>query len=421
MKINRLVIIGNGFDLSHGLKTSYTDFINAYCENVFNEVIEKRHYKDEMVKIKIDHEIVEKSNINDWKSLQKYINDRVNDKNYFIINNKLLEGLIDLKNEQNWVDIEQYYYDKLIGETDINTLNKEWKEITEALEKYLVEEENSKKEQLFSNSDITTEIYAPFNPQDIMNDIMESIFEKEYECHYSIYEQWMKDIEYYDPPSIGERNKLLENHIEDDYTFLIIIKCFSPKKDSSKEVFRNFYFSEEGGKYFDKTPQHTLFLNFNYTSTPRLYIQNGARIIQIHGSLKDKTNPIIFGYGDELDEHYNVLENKRDNALLKNMKSIKYLETNNYKKLLTFINSNLFQVYILGHSCGNSDRTLLNTIFEHQNCISVKPYYYLNEKGEDNYSEISINISRNFGDKALLRDKVVNKENTKVLFFDFED
>lgn len=30
--MNRLVIIGNGFDLAHGLKTSYKDFINWYWE-----------------------------------------------------------------------------------------------------------------------------------------------------------------------------------------------------------------------------------------------------------------------------------------------------------------------------------------------------------------------------------------------------
>ena len=27
--MNRLVIIGNGFDMAHGLKTSYKDFINS--------------------------------------------------------------------------------------------------------------------------------------------------------------------------------------------------------------------------------------------------------------------------------------------------------------------------------------------------------------------------------------------------------
>lgn len=30
--MNRLIIIGNGFDLAHGLKTSYNDFILWYIE-----------------------------------------------------------------------------------------------------------------------------------------------------------------------------------------------------------------------------------------------------------------------------------------------------------------------------------------------------------------------------------------------------
>jgi hypothetical protein len=28
--MNRLIIIGNGFDLAHGIKTSYKDFITDY-------------------------------------------------------------------------------------------------------------------------------------------------------------------------------------------------------------------------------------------------------------------------------------------------------------------------------------------------------------------------------------------------------
>jgi len=31
--MNRIVLIGNGFDLAHGLKTSYADFINWYWED----------------------------------------------------------------------------------------------------------------------------------------------------------------------------------------------------------------------------------------------------------------------------------------------------------------------------------------------------------------------------------------------------
>uniref|UniRef100_UPI002623074E AbiH family protein n=1 Tax=Flavobacterium sp. TaxID=239 RepID=UPI002623074E len=34
--MNRLVIIGNGFDLAHGLPTGYCNFINWYWERVLN-------------------------------------------------------------------------------------------------------------------------------------------------------------------------------------------------------------------------------------------------------------------------------------------------------------------------------------------------------------------------------------------------
>ena len=69
----------------------------------------------------------------------------------------------------------------------------------------------------------------------------------------------------------------------------------------------------------------------------------------------------------------------------------------------------------MGHSCGLSDKTMLNTLFEHKNCISIKPYYYVNAKDEDNYLDIVQNISRNFSDMKLMRDRVVNKTYCETL------
>ena len=36
--MNRLVLIGNGFDLAHGLKTSYADFIDWYYDKRIKEM-----------------------------------------------------------------------------------------------------------------------------------------------------------------------------------------------------------------------------------------------------------------------------------------------------------------------------------------------------------------------------------------------
>lgn len=123
---------------------------------------------------------------------------------------------------------------------------------------------------------------------------------------------------------------------------------------------------------------------------------------------------MIFGYGDEISDEYKELENLNENVVLENVKSIRYLDTNNYSDLIRFIESDEYQIYIMGHSCGISDRTLLNTLFEHKNCVSIKPFYYnwidANTHPKDNYREIVQNISRNFNDKAVMRSKVVNKQ-----------
>jgi hypothetical protein len=149
----------------------------------------------------------------------------------------------------------------------------------------------------------------------------------------------------------------------------------------------------------------SLILDFNYTNTTSKYHRD---VIHIHGSLADPKT-MIFGYGDELDENYKKLSDLNDNQYLKNIKSIRYLGSGNYRDLLRFINAAPYQIYIMGHSCGNSDRTLLNTLFEHENCVSIKPFYYQKDEENDNYSEITQNISRNFTDMQSFRDKVVDK------------
>ncbi len=152
-----------------------------------------------------------------------------------------------------------------------------------------------------------------------------------------------------------------------------------------------------------------MMLNFNYTNIADKYFENtGFTVNHIHGSLSNPDS-VIFGYGDELDENYKTISNKNDNEYLRNIKSIKYLEAPNYRQLLEFIESDVYQIYIMGHSCGNSDRTLLNTLFEHKNCVSIKPFYHKKSGGSDNYIELVQNISRNFTDMKLMRDRVVNK------------
>lgn len=156
-------------------------------------------------------------------------------------------------------------------------------------------------------------------------------------------------------------------------------------------------------------------LIFNYTNTIEKYYEEGiTQITNIHGTLNNP-NSIIFGYGDELDDNYKEIKELEFEESRRNIKSIKYLESDNYRMVLSYIESSPYQIYIMGHSCGNSDRTLVNTLFEHKNCISIKPFYNQKPDGTDNFFELAQNINRNFTNMKYIRDRVVNKTYCKPL------
>ena len=80
-----------------------------------------------------------------------------------------------------------------------------------------------------------------------------------------------------------------------------------------------------------------------------------------------------------------------------------------------FLNSEEYQIYIFGHSCGISDRTLLNTLFEHKNCFSIKLFYHQKEDGSDDYTEKTYELYRHFSDKNSMRKKIVDKQKSKAM------
>ena len=398
--MNRLVIIGNGFDLAHGLPTSYRDFIDDYWTNI------KDSNHDELVSFELD-DLIEFQNhktLNDL--IEKIINIDVKFKREGIDVYKLKEHLIPLANNrisvinyknrffqlinheaiENWVDIENLYFEILKEifnkknnrySGNINQLNKDFEQIKNYLVKYLNKISNQ-------GDYMDREIYET-----------KAIFENLY------YEN-------------EELNSYLQEFPEIDHDDL--------KRDN--EIVKNHLFANKGRineLTRDQIVENQLyFLSFNYTYLSNRYV-NKVRNYDvnssnyIHGMLNyEGINPINFGFGDEMNEHYNAIENININEYLKNFKSFQYLQNSNYRSLLQFIETKKFQVFIMGHSCGLSDRTLLNTIFEHENCRSIKIFYYeeRDEKGnkiKDNYTEITQNISRHFEDKKLMREKIVNK------------
>ena len=411
--MNRLVLIGNGFDLAHGLKTSYADFIDWYWKDWGRRLLHglNRTEDDGLCSFKIKDNI----EVINWASVfQGWYYKRENplipwDVNDVISLAKQDRKLCDFKmspfferiqnsiETKGWVDIENEYYQLLehyslenYSAIEIKRLNNQLQFLQELLTEYLTII-NQQETPIIDN--IRRKIYEPIKKFDISVESTKTLAEYIVWCNKQKNEVWNSKLYYYgiNPITSG---------------YILDVEKFISDPTSCTDYPKAYML-----------PERIMLLNFNYTKTARKYLKQDCDIFShnhIHGML-ESPDSMIFGYGDEFEGRYKRLQNLNNNECLTNIKTIRYLESENYRKVLAFIESASFQVYVMGHSCGNSDRTLLNTMFEHKNCISIKPYYYKKEDGTDNYLELVQNISRNFTDMKLMRDRVVNKTYCETL------
>jgi|SRR6185503_648137 len=365
--MNRLILIGNGFDLAHGMKTSYNDFILWYMRQCFVDAFHKKGYNDGLIDIQRSYVGINPYLLKDTSSVTNLIDRFYQDgfkglieNGTFIAGNlqysspfnvgknisPFLRTLLYNCSKSRWVDIENTFYSELKGtlairasreekELRLTRLNESLRVLISQLEKYL----NSLKqpEYLAGYMDILT---SPIKKSDV-------------------------------------HGIVLTEEIE---------------------------------------PEQTLLLNFNYTPTPLMYLdwfkQNSTKVVPkinfIHGQLGKVTNPMIFGFGDELDDDYLRMEREEARGYFDYIKSFWYFKTSNYRDLVSFIDADPYQVFTLGHSCGLSDRTMLHMLFEHTNCKSVKIFFHGDKEGKNNYTTLTHEIARHFKDKAEMRNKIVS-------------
>lgn len=349
--MNKLVIIGNGFDLAHGLKTSYSDFILWYLKKIFKE--------GRSNKLGLAYISVKKGNT-EWSLPNEKLVDDVltiyEFKEYceakgleVVYNYNFIESLI-IKSVGTWVDVEKEYFDKLLFQLDY---------------------------YFKSNIDVVddTEICNIMDLNSCLNHIK------------------LELSEYLESLSEPVFNGIIQN----------VLSSLSQKniQDSSE----------------------LLFLNFNYTSTIQLYksvFHQELNVIHIHGKLKDDKNPIIFGYGDESNDYFEKIEKMNNNEFTKHLKSFAYLQTANYRNLFEFLDKGDFEVYVMGHSLGLSDRLLFNHIFEHPHFSKVQLYYYEYEKDKvvvNDFFQKTQELSRHFklNSKHKMRTRVVPFNESKPL------
>lgn len=364
--MNRLILVGNGFDLAHGLKTSYKDFIDDFWEDVIFKLNMFKSdillFSNEFIEISQNpHPTVDISNFKElatnYTTLKRFLSSK---KIKFYFKNSLFRILSEINANQNWVDIENIYYKELkkfeFGRirdyVSVDELNEDFEKIKFILVNYFKS----------INKNITLKKLINKHIQSIIN-------LKDIESKYQ------KDI-----IKLIIKNTEIQNtnfYIDSSNSIKTFIKNIREQNNLEIENFVRVQVEALGDEILDVMdlyPINSLILNFNYTSTTFNYIDEFNRIngnksdykiseIHIHGELNNPENPIIFGFGDDVDKKYKEFEDLNDNRYLENFKSIAYLQTDNYKKFLEFIDSEEYQVFIFGHSCGISDRTMLNTIF----------------------------------------------------------
>ena len=128
--MNRLVIIGNGFDMAHGLKTSYMDFINWYWERRLNAMLTEHAPISEdclcKLEIKNTKDCASWSNFfffnsyrdvitREWKFPPSDIISGIkeNTDDFSVTCARFFETILQSIETRGWVDIENDYYQLL--------------------------------------------------------------------------------------------------------------------------------------------------------------------------------------------------------------------------------------------------------------------------------------------------------------------
>lgn len=187
--MNRIILVGNGFDLAHGLKSSYKDFVLDLLKQKINQAVQdgvKNDYENKRMGYFYD-DLLLNVYIQNYSNISVYITQvlAINDLE------KLLEirkkgGLeINIKSPilqkffQNWSDFEKSFFECLIQiyekKGDIQKLNNEFSLIRKYLKDYILKIQINVEEvgieakridkliEIFSTGQINQILFLSFN------------------------------------------------------------------------------------------------------------------------------------------------------------------------------------------------------------------------------------------------------------------
>ncbi|MFE8422491.1 AbiH family protein [Tenacibaculum sp. ZH5_bin.1] len=368
---NAVVIIGNGFDLAHDLKTSYNDFSEWYLENFIS--LNLYHF---LFNPKSSRDIIDVKNIFKESYLRSILDTKVGGEGNHFIKSLLVKGMLAKTTE----DRKKLIYLELKKDLTLikDMLNN----------KFLG--------KLFANQyenwfDIENAYFHELN----------IILKHENESKSNI--AWINT-------SLNDLNTEFKEIKDLLKTYLSTIK---PIKSSNIKTFFNLNFRKKS---------KVRVVNFNYTWTIDFYLsefrsskrfQTYAQVdvVAIHGKLDSK---IIFGYGDDDSKEYKQIKDTKNDNYLENFKTFQYLENTKYRDLINEIEDyEDYEVYVLGHSLSLTDKTLLKEIFSSEKCLNIHLFKRPDKDEEYNFQSLNkmfFNISRILNNEAELRMKIVPME-----------
>lgn len=119
--MNRLIIVGNGFDKAHGLNSDYYSFIKDYLYKAIENFVKNRHYDDLLISIHYNRgnsllrEIyipdIDKDNV--FNTIQEFQKKNGKYDIGFKCKSEFFKEIC-VDAEKKWVDIERTYYKYLI-------------------------------------------------------------------------------------------------------------------------------------------------------------------------------------------------------------------------------------------------------------------------------------------------------------------
>lgn len=348
---SNIVIIGNGFDLAHGYKSSYSAFITDLLKHKLLEALRnpRQACDDGFVSTWYNAALNGAEEfINNMSTIDEIFNnghvkhnlpitgDRQEYSNRtgcfkFEIKSDLLQTLLIKMSDANWVDIESEYYSALLGCSDefyIVKLNNELDYIKHKLIEYLIKINEVDFDEISSNKQNTKSFISGIIP-----------------------------------------------------------------KPADRTTTRNHR-------------QFNVIINFNYTDHIKNYINGDYSIHNIHGSIKDP-NSIVFGFGVSRIEEHKMLEKLNSYEAFRKIKRVHYNSSAAYRNIINTINLNEFQVVVIGHSCGISDSTVLGELFNSPNCKTISTAYV----DDDDYYKKSIDIYKHMDDLQRF-DRLIEKHQT---------